>query len=161
AATSAPDRTPLSRRTSTLSPTASTTPGRISSGVAVELTPAVVGHHDRVHAEPGDAARVVDGLDALDDQWPGPLAAQPLDVGELDRRVEHRVDDVGERVRPPAPERGELQRRGGEEVRPPPGLDGPACERAPRQRGWERHAVVYVAQPRAGDRHVDGQDERL
>ena len=41
-------------------------------GRAVELTAAVVGEHDAVHAEIGELPRVLDVLHALDDDLAGP-----------------------------------------------------------------------------------------
>ena len=41
-----------------------------------------------------------------------------------------------------------------------PGWSADVDERPERQRRRDREAVVDVAQPRAGDRRVDGQDER-
>ena len=102
----------------------------------------------------------VDRLDALDDDRPVPGVAQPAEVGDGDRRVEHAVDEVGDRALGLAEGR-ESQRFGREQVEPP-ARDAARCRTSvrTRQRRRDREAVVDVAEPRAGDRRVDGQDER-
>ena len=62
----------------------------------VELAAAVVGDDDRVGAGVDDGARVVDRLDALDDDRAVPRLAQPGEVGDRDGRVEDAVDQVGD-----------------------------------------------------------------
>jgi hypothetical protein len=83
---------------------------------AVELAAAVVGEQDGVDAQVGGAHRVGDRLDPLHDEFPGPLVLDPREVVVGHRRVEHRVEQLGDRARP-AVERGEGERLGREEVR--------------------------------------------
>src|SRR5699024_7759930 len=55
----------------------------------VQLPSAVVGQHDAVHAEVGDPAGVIEGLDALDHDLAGPLASNPTQIVEVHGRIEH------------------------------------------------------------------------
>ena len=74
-------------------------------------------------------------------------------------RVEHRVEQLGDGARPPI-ERGEGERLGGQEVDPPRRpRDGVERRCAGVRVGRDRHAVALVAQPGAGHRHVDGDQQ--
>ena len=58
----------------------------------VELPPAVGGDDDSAVVD--DQACVGGVLDAFDDQWPMPQAAQPRKIADRDRLVEHQADHV-------------------------------------------------------------------
>ena len=91
---------------------------------------------------------------------PVPGGPQPGEVGDRRGRVEDPVDQLGDGA-VEAVERGELQRLGGEQVEPPARVQRGLGERPQRQRRRDGEAVAHVAQPRAGDRGVDGEHQRL
>ena len=125
----------------------------------VELPAAVVRDHDRIGSGVDDDPGVIDRLDTLDDDRPVPFLAQPAQVCDRDRRIEHAVDEVGDRPLRLL-EGGEPERLGRQQVEPPAGMERDVGDGPDGQGRRDREAVVDVSQPRAGHRCVDGQDER-
>jgi hypothetical protein len=126
----------------------------------IELSATVIRQQDAVDPEVGDRSRVGDRLDALDHELARPLRPDPRQVVERDRRVEHRVQEFGDRARPSI-QRRERQRLRGQEVEPPLRTRDRVDHGAQRQRGRDRHPVALVPQPRTGDGHVHRHHERV
>src|SRR5699024_6484886 len=101
---------------------------------AVELAPAVVGQHDAVDPEVGQAPGVRDVLHALDHELAGPQLPDRGEVVVVDGGVHRRVQQLTDRAAGGG-QRGELQLGGGEEVHPPPGPGHRVGHGAQRQLG--------------------------
>jgi hypothetical protein len=125
---------------------------------AVELPTAVIGQQHRVGPVCDDVTGVVDVLDALHHELAGPHFADPVQVVEIQRRVEHGVDELLDRAAPRG-ERREGQWLGREQVEPPSRVQGTFEEGAQRQRGRDGQAVAHVPHPRAADGRVDGEHD--
>ena len=166
---SLPRRTPPSQMISMRPPTASATGATRSNAAgapsswrppwfdsAMASTPRVGGEH-----------RVVDGLDALDDDRAVPHRAQPVDVGPRQRRVELGVDVVGQRDRRgavadlAADDVGEADRLAAHERPRPAGVERAVDDRAGPDRRRQREAAAHVALAPAEHGGVDGEHERL
>ena len=120
----------------------------------------MVGQHNAVDAEVDDRLRVLERLNSLDHQLVRPLRLDPRQVVERHGGVEHGVQVFGDRAGPPV-QRRERQRFGGQQVEPPARVRHRVEHGAQRQRRRYGHAVAGVAQPRAGDRNVDGDQQRV
>ena len=153
---------PVSRCTSTSSPTSATTSGSRWNGIGARSSWRPPWLESSTASTPTSAqrARVGHRLHPLDDDLARPLLLDPGQVLVGHGRVEHRVEQLGDRPRPRV-ERRERERLGGEEVEPPRRARDRVGDRARRQRGRDRHAVADVAQPGAGDRYVDGHEQRV
>ena len=86
---------------------------------------------------------------------PGHCVLDPLQVVEGEAGVEHGAQVLADGARP-AIQRRECQRLGGQQIEPPLRVRHCVEDGAQRQRRRDRHPVAVVAQPRAGDRNVDG-----
>ena len=89
---------------------------------------------------------------------PGHCALIQRQVVEGDAGVEHRAQVLADGARP-AIQRRECQRLGGQQIEPPVRVRQRVEDGAQRQRRRDRHPVAVVAQPRAGDRNVDGDQQ--
>ena len=104
----------------------------------------------------GELRGILDVLHALDDELARPHAADHVEVVERDRRVHRRVEQLADGAAGRR-QRGELERRGGQEVPPPPRARDRVDDRAERELRRDREPVALVAQSGAGDRGVDGE----
>src|SRR5262249_3079797 len=64
---------------------------------AIELTPAVVGDHDRARADVDGPARVLDRHHALETDRAAPFAANALGCAPVERLIEHGAEVIGNR----------------------------------------------------------------
>src|ERR1051325_1400754 len=122
----------------------------------------MVGDDDSVGAEPDPLARVLGVEDALDDQRPVPVRADPADVGPGDRGIEIAPDPADIIVEPA----GILQHRKevAEAVRPAPDADVPGPARMAEDLAEASPAPAHqpgmdVAVARARHRQVDGEHQ--
>ena len=165
---SLPRRMPPSSRISVWPWTALTTSGstRIVGGDAVQLPGAVVRHDDRGRSMINRLPRIVGGVDALRDDRSAPRVANPLEVVPRCRRRFERGADIGVTHRAVGEhDVGEVHQAAvGEEGREPSGAHEHLAE--VRDRGQVHReefldAVARIALAHAGDRRVDGDDQRF
>ena len=107
------------------------------------------------------AARVVDGLHALDDDLARPLVPDPGEV--LVGRPSGRTSCRAARATVPDQRSSDANASGSvvRKLNHHPGRGIALSDRARRQGRRDRHAVALVAQPRARDRDVDGDQQRV
>ena len=118
----------------------------------------MVGERDRVDAHRREGPCVLDVLDALHDELARPLLLDPGEVLEGHRRVEHRVEELGDGPRPVAVG-GEGERLGREKVEEPRRSCHKPGEGPPRELRWDHEPVALIAQTCACDGDVNGDDE--
>ncbi len=136
-------------------------------GDAVQLPAAMVGDDDAVGSGVERLARVVRGVDALDEHRPVPGVADPAEVGPRHHRLLERGADVGVGHRPAVGQDhvGELHHAAVAQEPDQPARAGEELwdERQHRAdpAGEElSRAVAEVPLAHPGDRGVDGHDER-
>jgi hypothetical protein len=123
--------------------------GHERSHRAVQLTSTVVGHHDPVGPGRHELPRVVRAEHPLDQDAARPHLAQPPQVVDGDRRVEHAVDEVRDRAAALA-QRRELKKVGGQQVGPPARVHAHVGQRAQPQGRGNGQTVADISQPTSG-----------
>ena len=127
---------------------------------AIQLATTVVGQDDSVHAQVGQLLGIRQVLHTLDDQLARPHLADGLQVLELDGGIHCGVQQLADGAAS-AGQGGELQRRGGQEVPPPPGARDGVDDGTQGDLRRDGEAVTGIAQTVTCHRGIHGEQQSV